>query len=109
MHHDLTRNTLAVFCIVGLLALSLWVLRPFLAATVWSTMLVVATWPWLIALQKTVGGRRAPAVLMMSVGLLLLLVTDSGFEVQAAEESHQRLPVLGLSLLEEGQVLGLVL
>ena len=43
------------------------------------------------------------------MGLLLLLITDSGFEVQAAEESHQRLPVLGPSLLEEGQVLGLVL
>ena len=44
-HRDLTRTTLAIFCIVGLIALSLWVLRPFLAATVWATMIVVATWP----------------------------------------------------------------
>ena len=71
MPNDLTRNTLAIFCIAGLLALSLWVLRPFLAATVWSTMLVVATWPWLISLQKFFGDRRAPAVVVMSVGMLL--------------------------------------
>ena len=74
MHHDLTRNTLAVVFIIGLIALSLWVLRPFLAATVWATMIVVATWPWLKALQRFFGGRRSPAVAIMTVGMLLLLV-----------------------------------
>ena len=42
---ELTRNTLAILCILGLIGLSFWVLRPFLAATVWATMIVVATWP----------------------------------------------------------------
>ena len=74
MQHDLTRSTLAIFCIVGLLALSLWVLSPFLAATVWAAMIVVATWPWLIALERLFWGRRTPAVVVMSVGMLLLLV-----------------------------------
>jgi preprotein translocase subunit SecE len=40
---DLARTTFAVLCILMLIAGSLWVLRPFLAATVWATMLVVAT------------------------------------------------------------------
>ena len=38
IRRDLARNTLAIACIVGLIALSLWVLRPFLAATVWAAM-----------------------------------------------------------------------
>lgn len=102
MHHDLTRNTLAVFCIVGLLALSLWVLRPFLAATVWSTMLVVATWPWLISLQKTFGGRRTPAVLVMSVGMLLLLVAPLWWAISTITQKSDQFLVLGKSLASNG-------
>ena len=102
MHHDLTRNTLAVFCIVGLLALSLWVLRPFLAATVWSTMLVVATWPWLILLQKTFGGRRAPAVLVMTVGMLLLLVMPLWWAISTITERSDQFLVFGKSLASNG-------
>ena len=102
MHHDLTRNTLAVFCIVGLIALSLWVLRPFLAATVWSTMLVVATWPWLISLQKTFGGRRAPAVLVMTVGMLLLLVAPLWWAISTITQKSDQFMVLGKSLASNG-------
>ena len=74
MQHDLTRNTLAAILVVGLIALCFWVLRPFLAATVWATMIVVATWPWLKALERLFGNRRTPAVLIMTIGMLLLLV-----------------------------------
>ena len=75
MHHDLTRNALAVLILAALIALSLWVLRPFLAATVWATMIVVATWPWLISLQRVMRGHRAPAVALMSLEMLFLLVS----------------------------------
>ena len=102
MPHDLTRNTLAVFCIAGLLALSLWVLRPFLAATVWSTMIVVATWPWLIALQKTFRGRRTPAVLVMSVGMLLLLVAPLWWAISTITQKSDQFLVLGKSLASNG-------
>ena len=74
IRHDLARNTLAILCVLGLIGLSLWVLRPFLAATVWAAMIVVATWPWLQALQARLGNRRAPAVALMTTGMLLLLV-----------------------------------
>lgn len=74
IRHDLTRNTLAILCILGLIGLSLWVLRPFLAATVWATMIVVATWPLLLSLEARLGRRRAPAVAAMSLAMLLLLV-----------------------------------
>jgi predicted PurR-regulated permease PerM len=71
---DLARNALAILCILGLIGLSLWVLRPFLAAAVWATMIVVATWPLFRLLEQRLGGRRLPAVLLMSLAMLLLLV-----------------------------------
>ncbi len=74
LRQDLTRTTLAILCIFVLIAASFWVLRPFLAATVWATMLVVATWPLLKALEARLGGRRGPAVALMTLGMLLLLV-----------------------------------
>ena len=39
IHRDLTRTTLAILCILLLIAVSLWVLRPFLAASVWAAMI----------------------------------------------------------------------
>lgn len=74
IHRDLTRNTLAIFFVVALGGLSLWVLRPFLAAGVWAAMIVVATWPAFIMLEARFGGRRLPAVVLMTLGMLLLLV-----------------------------------
>lgn len=70
---EITRTTLAIICILVLITGSLWVLRPFLAATVWATMLVVATWPLMRTLQEKFRGRRLPAVLLMLSGMVLLL------------------------------------
>ena len=42
---DLAKNTLGVLSIVVMIVASLWTLRPFLGATIWAAMLVVATWP----------------------------------------------------------------
>jgi predicted PurR-regulated permease PerM len=72
--NDLTRTVLNVLFIGGLMAASFWILRPFLGALIWATMIVVATWPLQIALQKRVGGRRWLATTLMSVVLLLVLV-----------------------------------
>lgn len=74
IRRDLVRNTLAIIVIVGLLALSVWVLRPFLAATVWAAMIVVATWPLFLALETRLGQRRTLAVAVMTLAMLLLLV-----------------------------------
>ena len=56
---DLTRIELSVVLIAVLIAASLWVLRPFLLATVWATMIVVATWPLMLGVQKRVGAALA--------------------------------------------------
>jgi predicted PurR-regulated permease PerM len=102
MQHDLTRSTLAIFFIVGLLALSLWVLSPFLAATVWATMIVVATWPWLIALERLFGGRRTPAVAVMSVGMLLLLVAPLWWAITTIADRSEQLTSFWNTLMDKG-------
>ena len=56
---DLTRILLAVVAIGGLIAASFWVLRPFLLATVWATMIVVATWPALQPSRRDSGASAA--------------------------------------------------
>ncbi len=102
MHHDLTRNTLAIAFILGLTLLSLWVLRPFLAATVWATMIVVATWSWLKGLQRFFGGRRAPAVTIMTLGMLLLLVLPMWWAISTIVERSDQLMGLGKQIAMNG-------
>ena len=71
---ELTRTVLAVLAIGILIAASFWILRPFLVAGVWATMIVVATWPLMLAVQKRLWGRRVLAVIVMTVVMLLVLV-----------------------------------
>lgn len=102
IRRDLTRTTLAIFCIVGLIALSLWVLRPFLAATVWATMIVVATWPLFIALEKKLGNRRLPAVLGMTLAMLFLLVAPFWLAIDTLSEHADQLAAMGKNLADTG-------
>lgn len=71
---DLPRITLAVLFIGLMIVASLWVLEPFLGATIWATMVVVATWPIMLAVQKRLGGRRWLAVSLMTLAMVLVLV-----------------------------------
>ncbi len=71
---DITRYTLAVLFIAMLIAASFWILRPFLTALAWASTIVIATWPLMLRVQAGLWGRRALAVLMMTVLLLLLLI-----------------------------------
>ena len=73
-HNDLTRITFAVLTLALLVGASLWVLRPFLGPTIWATMVVVATWPLMLRVQRWLGGRRWLAVAVMTLLLLLLFV-----------------------------------
>lgn len=72
--NDLTRAVLTVLFIGALIGASFWVLRPFLGAFIWAIMIVVATWPMLMALERRVGHRRWLATGIMSIVLLLVLV-----------------------------------
>lgn len=71
---DLVQTTLGVLSIGALILTTFWILRPFLAATIWATMIVVATWPMLLWFQARLWRRRMLAVGVMSLLLLLLFV-----------------------------------
>jgi predicted PurR-regulated permease PerM len=70
---DLTRILLAVVAIGGLIAASFWVLRPFVPAVIWATMIVVATWPALRAVEARLWQRRSLAVVVMTLAMLAIL------------------------------------
>ena len=71
---EIARTTLGVLCIGLLIVASLWVLRPFLFALGWAVMIVVATWPFLLTVERRCGHRRWAAVLIMTLTLLLFVV-----------------------------------
>jgi predicted PurR-regulated permease PerM len=71
---DLTRTLLQVLGIVLMIAACAWILQPFLLAGGWATTIVVATWPLLLKAQGAFGGRRGPAVAVMTVALLVILI-----------------------------------
>lgn len=102
IRHDLARNTLAILCMLGLIGLSLWVLLPFLAATVWATMIVVATWPWLQTLEARFGNRRLPAITVMTLGLLLLLVLPLWLAIDTIAEHADALGAATQALVANG-------
>jgi predicted PurR-regulated permease PerM len=74
---DLPRDILAVLFIGALMGASLWILRPFLVAMIWATTIVVATWPAMLAVQARLWGKRALAVLAMTLVLLAVLIVPS--------------------------------
>lgn len=105
---DLTRTTLAILCLLLMIATTLWVLLPFLAAMVWATMIVVATWPMLKALEQRCGGRRALAVTAMTLSMLLLLfvplllaIATIAAHAETVADLAKRLAAAGLPQLPE--------
>ena len=99
---DLTRTTLAILCILLLIAASLWVLRPFLAATIWAVMIVVATWPLLQSLEQRLGGRRALAVVGMTLAMLLALIVPLWLAIDTIVDNAEAIATLARTLAASG-------
>ncbi|HQS07436.1 MAG TPA: AI-2E family transporter YdiK [Xanthobacteraceae bacterium] len=96
---DLPRATLAVLFIVGLIVTSFLILQPFLPAIVWSTTLVIATWPLMLWVQEHTGNRRALAVLIMTVALLLVLIIPFWLAVGTIVANRDQLTELARAAL----------
>jgi len=77
----LPRILLAVLFIVVAIAASLWILKPFLPALIWATLLVVATWPLMRAAQRRLWGKRGLAVIVMTTMLLLVVIVPLALAV----------------------------
>lgn len=89
--NDLTRITFAVLALTLLVAATLWVLWPFLGPTVWATMVVVATWPLMVRVQRLAGGRRWLAVALMTLLLLLLFAIPLGLAIVTIAKNADQL------------------
>jgi predicted PurR-regulated permease PerM len=98
VRQDLTRVALALLFLVGLIGACFWVLRPFIGATIWATMIVVATWPLMLSVQARLWNHRIMAVFAMTLGLLLVLVVPFTLAVGAIVENVEGLVKLGESL-----------
>lgn len=88
---DVTRTTLAVLFIGILIAASFWIFRPFLAAFLWATMIVIATWPVLLSLQARFWGKRGLAVAVMTLLLLLVFVAPFSLAIAAIVEKADQI------------------
>ena len=100
--YDLPRITLGVLAIGVMTAASVWVMRPFVPAVVWATMIVIATWPILLAVQARLGGRRGWAVAVMVVALTALLVVPIWLGISTIAENSDRMGQFIHSLATEG-------
>ena len=100
--YELTRITLQVTSIGVLIAASLWVMRPFVPAVLWATMIVIATWPILLAVQARLGGRRGLAVAVMVVALTTLLVVPIWLGISTIAGNADRVSQFVQSLAKEG-------
>ncbi|GIK87676.1 MAG: membrane protein [Betaproteobacteria bacterium] len=96
---DLPRIVLGVITLAALLGGVAVVLQPFLPALLWATMIVVATWPWMLRIQAAAGGRRGAAVAVMVVALLVVVVVPLAFAATAIYEQVGRLTAVTVAEL----------
>jgi len=100
---DLMRHLIGALVILLLIAASLLILSPFGGALVWATMIVIATWPMLMWVQRGLGGRRGLAVVVMTilqlsvfVVPLLVLIGAAIGNVDTVKASFQSLVAKGI-------------
>lgn len=98
-HQDLTRRTLSVLFIGGLIGSTFWVMRPFLPAIIWAVTLVIATWPLMLQVQRRAGNRRGIAVFVMTLGLLLVLIVPLWLAISTIVANSEEIADLSRAVL----------
>ena len=87
---DLVRIVLGVLLILLLIGSSLSILRPFLPALIWATMIVVATWPLLLQVQRALG-RRSLAAAAMTALLFVIVIAPLAGAISVVAQQAARL------------------
>jgi predicted PurR-regulated permease PerM len=95
---ELTRNTLAVLFVGGLIATSFWILWPFLPAIIWATTLVVATWPIMLHVQSRLWRKRGLAVAVMTIAVLVIFVLPFWLAIATITQHFDRIAGWAASL-----------
>lgn len=78
---DLFRPVLAILALLGLIGVSLWVLRPFIGPMIWAVTIVIATWPLMRKLQSMLWGSRIAASTLMTLALLAVFFVPLGLAI----------------------------
>jgi predicted PurR-regulated permease PerM len=73
-HFDLARVTLLVLIIAGMAVGALVIVQPFVTPILWSGVVVMATWPVMLRVQRALWGRRALATTVMTLALVLVFI-----------------------------------
>ena len=72
---DNTRSVLVALLASAIVISAIWILKPFLPATIWAVTIAVTTWPLLHRLQTVVGNSRRMAVsLTILIAMLVFLL-----------------------------------
>src|ERR1041384_3856174 len=122
---DLTRNILSILITIVLIVGSLWTMLPFLSGLLWATTIVVATWPLLLRVERSVGGKRSVATAVMTLVMFVVFVVPfglaaitllhaglEGVEIVKAATSQglpeppswlEKIPLIGARLVERWQ------
>jgi len=100
--NDLARITFNVLCIALLIGSALWILRPFLGATIWAAMVVVASWPALLWLQSRLWGSRMLAVVVALLIMLLVFALPLTLAISTVVEHADVAYAWFRSLIEHG-------
>ncbi|BBI01112.1 inner membrane protein [Buchnera aphidicola (Nipponaphis monzeni)] len=74
---DLPKVIFSLVFVICMIIASFWIVRPFVLGFIWASMIVIATWPFMIKLQSWFGGQRSFAVIIMTLSLLLLFIIPS--------------------------------
>jgi predicted PurR-regulated permease PerM len=93
---------LLVIFIGLLLAGTFWTLLPFLGGLIWATTIVTATWPLLLWVQRTVGGRRSVAVTLMTLLVLLAFIVPFAVAISTLLDAANRSPAVIRDFLSSG-------
>jgi predicted PurR-regulated permease PerM len=80
---EITRITLQVLSITLLILAAFWILQPFLPSILWSTIIVVTSWPLFLRVQKRLWNRRFLAIVMMISALLLIVILPCAIAIGA--------------------------
>lgn len=72
--YDLPRIIFGVLFIALMIISCFWVVGPFILGFTWASMVVIATWPLMIKLQKLLWGKRWLAVVIMTFTLFLIFI-----------------------------------
>src|SRR5262245_12494093 len=95
---DVARTALQLLALGALIAGSFWILRPFLVALTWATIIVVATWPLLLGAQTALWGKRFAAVALMTITLVLILVVPLYFGIETIVDNAEQIAAWSKSM-----------